>query len=371
MIGRNTAFTYKGKAVDLKQIGRVLNVRYVLEGRVQRSGNRMRVNVQLIEAETGAHLWAECFDKPVADLFDMQDDIISRLANQLQTELTEAEAKRAERSANPDSMDHYFLGLSHFNRGQTVDILSTARSHFERALEIDPGNVDALILRGSADATVVSTWLSDDRDASLRSAEADLLKALKLRPDHPLAHTVFGFICIITKRLERGVSECARALAIDRNLALAHYFIGMAKYLMGRNEETEAHVLEAFRLSPRDRYAGVWTQIVGFAKLSAGHDEEANGWLRRSIEVNPNIPMSHFLSAAAFAHLGRLEEARDASRAGLELNPSFTIARFRSMAYSDNPVYLAGRERMYEGMCMAGVPESTLRERVRGSSRVD
>jgi adenylate cyclase len=139
VIGRNTAFTYKGKAVDLKQIGRDLNVRYVLEGSVQRGGARMRVNVQLIEAETGAHLWAERFDKPVADLFEMQDEIVARLANQLQTELIAAEAKRAERSANPDSMDHYFLGLAAFNRGLTADILATARSHFERALEIDPG----------------------------------------------------------------------------------------------------------------------------------------------------------------------------------------------------------------------------------------
>jgi adenylate cyclase len=113
VIGRNTAFAYKGKAVDLKQIGRELNVRYVLEGSVQRAGNRMRVNVQLIEAETGAHLWGERFDKLVADFFDMQDEIISRLANRLGHELAVAEARRAERAINPDSMDHYFLGQAH------------------------------------------------------------------------------------------------------------------------------------------------------------------------------------------------------------------------------------------------------------------
>ena len=112
VIGRNTAFTYKGKAVDLKQIGRELGVRYVLEGSVQRGGNRMRVNVQLIDAETGAHLWAERFDKPVADLFDMQDEIVARLANQLGTQLIAAEARRAERAPHPDSMDLYFQGLA-------------------------------------------------------------------------------------------------------------------------------------------------------------------------------------------------------------------------------------------------------------------
>ena len=117
VIGRHTAFTYKGKAVDLKQIGRELNVRYVLEGSVQRSGNRLRVNVQLIDAETGNHLWAERFDKPVADLFDMQDEIVSRLANTLNAQLIEAEARRAERSLHPDAMDLYFQGRASLNKG--------------------------------------------------------------------------------------------------------------------------------------------------------------------------------------------------------------------------------------------------------------
>jgi adenylate cyclase len=131
VIARNTAFAYKGKAGDVKQIGRDLNVRYVFEGSVQRSGNRMRVNVQLIEAETGAHLWAERFDKPVGDLFDMQDEIVSRLANRLGQEIAAAEAVRAGRSANPDSMDHYFLGLALFNKGHTADLLDKARSDFD------------------------------------------------------------------------------------------------------------------------------------------------------------------------------------------------------------------------------------------------
>ena len=137
MIGRNTAFTYKGKAVDLKQIGRELNVRYVLEGSVQRGGNRMRVNVQLIDAETGNHLWAERFDKPLADLFDMQDEIVARLAGALNAELVAAEARRAEKAPNPNSMDLYFQGLAWLNKGMTPT-LAQARSFFDRALSADP-----------------------------------------------------------------------------------------------------------------------------------------------------------------------------------------------------------------------------------------
>ena len=139
----------KAKRLIVKQIGRELNVRYVLEGSVQRGGNRLRVNVQLIDAETGNHLWAERFDKPVADLFDMQDEIVSRLANTLNTQLIEAEARRAERSLHPDAMDLYFQGMACLNKGRTSEYLAQARGFFERALALDPKNVEALVGIGS------------------------------------------------------------------------------------------------------------------------------------------------------------------------------------------------------------------------------
>jgi TolB-like protein len=357
VIGRSTAFSYKGKSPDIKQVGRELNVRYVLEGSVQRSGNRMRVNVQLIEAETGAHLWAERFDKPVADLFDMQDEIVSRLANRLRVELEVAEASRAERATNPDSMDHYFLGLGLYHLGG-AELNREARAHFDRALELDPDNVDALVRRAWADVTFVGSLLPDDRAEWLRSAEADLGRATRLRPDHAGAHCGLGAVRILTYRADQGTIECERALAIDRNYASAHGWIGFAKYVVGRNEETEAHVLEALRISPRDTNAFAWMLYVGFAELGAGRDEEAVVWLTRSIGLNPRHPTPHFLLAAALARLGRLREARDAVCAGLEIGPKFTIARFRSWEVSDNSAYLAGRERMIEGMRMAGVPEA-------------
>src|SRR5207342_3103816 len=127
VIARNTAFTFKGNAIDVKQIGRELNVRYVLEGSVQRGGKRMRVNVQLIDAETGNHLWAERFDKPLADLFDMQDEIVARLAGALNAQLVAAEARRAEQAPNPDSMDLYFQGLAWLNKGLAPDNVAQAR----------------------------------------------------------------------------------------------------------------------------------------------------------------------------------------------------------------------------------------------------
>jgi len=358
VIARNTAFTYKGKAGDVKQIGRELNVRYVLEGSVQRWGNRMRVNVQLVETETGAHLWAERFDKPVADLFDMQDEIVSRLANRLGQELATAEARRAGRSANPDSMDHYFLGMAFYNKGQTADLLDKARSHFDRALDLDPDNVDALLERARVDVAVVASRLTEDPAERLRSAETDLSRALRLRPDDANARAVLGWARMYSNRAHQGIADCERALAIDPNLAAAHGWIGMGKYFVGRNEETEAHVLEALRISPRDTFAWAWMAYVGIAKLHSGSNEEAVTRLNRSVELNPNVSIPHFCLAAALARLGRLEDAREAARAGLELNPGFTISRFRSTPVSDSPVFLAARERVYEGMRVAGVPEA-------------
>src|SRR5690349_12995899 len=170
VIGRHTAFTFKGKAVDLKQIGRELNVRYVLEGSVQRGGNRLRVNVQLIDAETGKHLWAERFDKPVADLFDMQDEIVSRLANTLNTQLVEAEARRAERSLHPDAMDLLFQGKASWNKGPNAEHMAIARRFYERALALDPGNVEAIVGIANVDLTLGATLQTDDRTVLFSAA---------------------------------------------------------------------------------------------------------------------------------------------------------------------------------------------------------
>ena len=167
VIGRHTAFTYKDKAVDLKQIGRELNVRYVLEGSVQRSGNRLRVNAQLIDAETGNHLWAERFDKPVADLFEMQDEIVSRLANTLNAELIAIEARRAERSLHPDAIDLNFQGYACLTKGFTPENIAQAQGFFERALAVDPQNVEAMVAAALVHAIIGGAIFSADRAARL------------------------------------------------------------------------------------------------------------------------------------------------------------------------------------------------------------
>jgi TolB-like protein/class 3 adenylate cyclase len=359
VIGRNTAFTYKGKHVDLKQIGRELNVRYVLEGSVQRGRNRMRVNVQLIDAETGNHLWAERFDKPLADLFDMQDEIVARLANALDAQLVVAEARRAEQTPAPDSMDLYFQGLAWFNKGRTPENVAQARGFFDRALAADPDNVDALI--GSARADVVEgvNIIVSDPVAAFAAAEAKLTKALSSVPDHAGGHLWLGLVDILTKRAAEGIAECEHALALDRNLAEAHACVGWGKMFIGRAEDSEAHIGEALRLSPRDTQAYIWMNVAGLTKLHLGSWEQAVAWFRRAIEANRNNPPTYLNLAAALAQLGRLDEAHSAVKAGLALNPPYVISRIRDAwtARSDDPTYLARLEPIFEGWRKAGLQE--------------
>jgi TolB-like protein/class 3 adenylate cyclase len=360
VVARNTAFTYKGKALDVKTIGRDLNVRYILEGSVQRGGNRMRVNVQLIDAETGNHLWAERFDKPLADLFDMQDEIVARLAGSLSTELVAAEARRAEQAPTPDSMDLYFQGLAWLNKGRTPDNVTHARGFFNRALTADPDNVDALIGSARADVAEGVNIMVTDPMAAFAAAETKLTKALSSVPDHAGGHLWLGLVDILTKRAAEGIAECEHALALDRNLAEAHACIGWGKMFIGRAQQSEAHIAEALRLSPRDTQAYTWMNMAGLAKLHLGCWDEAVAWFRREIEANRNNPPAYLNLAAALAQLGLLDEAHSALKAGLALNPAYVISRIRDAwtARSADPTFLAKLEPIFEGMRKAGLPES-------------
>jgi TolB-like protein/Flp pilus assembly protein TadD len=357
VMARNSALSYENRAVDVRQVGRELNVRYVLEGSVQRSGKRLRMNVQLIDAVSGQHLWAERFEKPVVDLFDVQDEIVSRLANTLGRQLIEAEARRAERTLHPDAMDLYFQGRAWLMKGFSPECVTQARSFFERSLACDPGNVEAMIGLANADTAVGTSFTTDDGPARLAAAEAMVNRALSIRPNRTSAHLARGWVQIFTNRAAQAIREFEHVLALDSNIASAHAALGFAKFYMGRAAETEGHIFEALRLSPRDVEAYQWACFVGVAKLQLGSDVEAVSWLRRSTEANRNFPLAHLVLAAALGLSGALDEARTAARTGLALNPGFTIRRFITAQQGDNPAFLAGVERACEGFRLAGVPE--------------
>jgi TolB-like protein/class 3 adenylate cyclase/Flp pilus assembly protein TadD len=356
VIARNTAFTFKGKAVDARQIGKQLGVKYILEGSVQRSGDRIRVNVQLIDAESGNHLWADRFDKTSGDLLQMQDEIVARVAGALNAPLMAAEAQRAERSAEPASMDLYFQGMAWVNKGLRPDWLAQARRCFEKAKAIDDTNVEALIGVGMVDTLRGVTCVGDNPAGALESAESLLTDALSSAPDHAWAHCLMAAVLISTRQAERGIMECERGLSLNPSLASAHAMLGLANYLLGQGEETESHVEEALRLSPLDTFAYLWMLFAGVAKIQTEEYDKAVEWLRRSTDTNCNSPWAYFHLGAALQLSGKAAEARAETQAGLLLDPTFTTERYRSLAFSDHRRYLTTRERTIQALQATGVP---------------
>ena len=229
----------------------------------------MRVNVQLIDAETGSHLWAERFDKPVADLFDMQDEIVTRLTGPLSAPLIAAEARRAEQAPNPDALDLCFQGSAWLYKGPTPNNLAQARQFYDRALAVHPSNVDALIGSAAAHAVAAMSLVADPAVA-FAAAEPKLNTALSLAPNDARGHMWLGLVDIWTRRAAEGIGRCEHALELDRNLANAHALIGYGKLFVGHAEEAESHIAEALRLSPRDPGAFTWMSYAGMSKNTPG-----------------------------------------------------------------------------------------------------
>ena len=228
---------------------------------------------------------------------------------------------------------------------------------FERAAALDSANVFAPIGLAAVDhpGRAEFPYRRSSRAACRRRRRFD--HGALLAPENALAHLLLGVVQMHTNRASQGVRSCERALDLDRNLAVAHAQIGDGKLLLGQPEETEGHIQEALRLSPRDPHVYLWCMFAGLAKFQLGKEEEAVAWLRRSVDANRNYPISHFLLAAALARLGRLPEARSEARAGLAINPTFTICPISRRRASDDPVAVAEWERYVDGLRKAGVPE--------------
>ena len=204
------------------------------------------------------------------------------------------------------------------NKGLTP-IHGPSAGLLERALALDPNNLDALVGTAAVDTFCGANFVTDKRVSRLAAAEANLTRILSVAPDHASAHCLLGAVRVATNRATQGIAECERSLELDKNLAAAHGIIGLAKYLTGEAEQTESHVQEALRLSPSDTYVYFWSAFAGIAKMQLGRLEEAVVWLRRGIENNPNLPAAHFL-ASAQAQLGIIDQAQDAVKAGLALD---------------------------------------------------
>jgi TolB-like protein/Flp pilus assembly protein TadD len=366
VIARNTAMTFKGKPIDAKAIGKDLGVRYVLEGSVQPSGDRMRVNAQLIDAGSGGHLWAEQFDTPRADLLQMQDAIVTRLAHAMDIQLSEAEAARLKRTpaANLDAED---LALQctagAWKAGWIGKEADAAYAFCEQALAIDPNNVRALTVLGVKFFISAILGVSGDAKGDLERADELESKARALDPDYTWPHMNKGSILRAKGRPAEAVAEHERALALDPSNMDAAANLGIDTLYLGQFDKSLEYLDRAILGSPSDPALVWWYENKAWANFGLKNYNQAVEWAHRSIAINPNAdPYSHVVLVAALALTGHDTDAREALQRYLALpftGSVKTIAAIRAY-YSGmrgDPRFVQMNERAYDGLRKAGMPE--------------
>jgi adenylate cyclase len=352
VIARNSAFTYKGKAVDVKQVGKELGVRYVLEGSVRKAGNRVRVTAQLIDAVAGGHLWAERYDRDLTDIFAVQDEITREIVSALEVKLTRDERRRAQGAPGTRSVEAYECVLRgrELARRHTLQTRDEARPLLERAIELDPGFAAAhaeLALLHVVD--YVNGW-SEDPEHSLKLGYRLAQKAVALEEAEPQAHFVLGVALLWMKHLDQALAEVRRAIELDPNLAHGHALLGNVLHYAGRSEEGLVPLHQAIRLDPY--CPDVYLHFLAQSYFMLGWYEEAVTALRRRLERNTATDVSRVLLAACYGQLGRSEEARAEWAEALRINPAYSLEhRRRILPYADPTDF----ERVIEGLHKAGL----------------
>ena len=348
VIARNTAFTFKGKNVDAKEIGKELGVRYVLEGSVQRDGTRVRVNAQLIDAETGAHLWADRFEEDVADLFKLQDQVVARIANSLRVELVNAESRRP-RQQNLDAVDLTMRGWALMLQSMTREHDQAARNMFEQAVKLDPGNAEAYAgIAYCYMRDLVNGWIDPGTDyAALVIRAAD--QALAIDSGNAMAAYAKGLFLATTGRFAEAKTVIEAALQRNPNFAPLYDTLSITHNGRGEYEQAISDLEKAMRLSPHDPQLGIWEYHHGLADLGLGHSAEAVDEERRAIDDGFGTYWPHQALAAAYALLGRDNEAKAELAESSRLNPHVTSIK------SLPP--LSNIPRLIDGLRKAGMPE--------------
>jgi adenylate cyclase len=334
VIARNTAFAYKGKPIDAKEIRKELGVRYLLEGSVQRDQNRVRVNAQLIDAESGAHLWADRFEEDVADLFKLQDQVVARLASTLGYELVKAEAAKGARSSNPDANDLVMRGLALINEPSqpSKERNEASRAFYEQALAIDPDNAAAI-------AGLAFTYFIEyifgygnsgtDYDAKIL-AQAD--RAIAIAPDYDLPYDAKSAYLGVSRRYDEAISTANAGLAVNPNNHSFYRTRAGAEISLGHFDEAKSDLQQAIRLSPHDPLMTVMATQLGDVEIGSGRPEAAIVEYKKSLDAGDHTYWNYANLAASYALLGKVDEAKPYVAETLRVNPSFTIKWFREHA---------------------------------------
>ncbi|RWM65577.1 MULTISPECIES: adenylate/guanylate cyclase domain-containing protein [Mesorhizobium] len=336
VIARNSTFTFKGRNVNVLEVGRNLGVRYVLEGSVRKSGNRVRITAQLVDATTGGHLWAERFDRDLTDIFAVQDDVTQQIVGALALNLTEGDQQRlaTEHTDNLEAYDYFLRGreqLWRFTREQN----SQGRDLLQRAIELDPKFAPAYAFLAFANMLDYGNQWSPSSSTSMQQAEVFATRAVALDNRYPYAHWALGIIELYSRRHDVAIGEAKRLIALAPNLPEGHENLGIALHYSGRSAEALGCVDRAMALNPY--YPDVYLHFQAQAMFQLRRYEEAIGILKRRLVRNPDTDVSRVLLAASYGHLGRFEEARHEWQEVFRVNPDYSLEHRRKVLPYKNP----------------------------------
>jgi TolB-like protein len=356
VIARNSSFTYKGRRVDTKQIGRELGVRYVLEGSVRKAARRVRITGQLVEASTGAHLWADRFEGAPGDIFDLQDQVTESVVGAIGSKLEQAEIERAKRKPTEtlDAYDYYLRGLAGIHQG-TRESTSEALRLFYEALDLDPEFSSAYGMAALCyDLRKWNGWVTDPV-GEIAETERLARRAAASGKDDAVALCTAGFaLAHVVGNLDDGAAYIHRALVLNPNFATAWHFSGWVAAYRGEPEIAIEHVSRAMRLSPLDPFSFLAQGAIAFGHFVAGRYEEAASWAHKSVREQPDfMPMVRLL-ASSCAMAGKLDEAQRVMARVRQLDPTFRISDIKGTTPLRRPEDLA---RYVEGLRRAGLPE--------------
>jgi len=353
VIARNSTFVYKGKAADIKRIGRELGARYVLEGSVRKSGNRLRINAQLIDTASGHHVWAERFDRDLEDVFALQDEITERIAVALEPALGKAELRRsiAKPPDNLDAWDYLLRGRSHLN-DFTKEGTAKAREMFERAIELDPSYGEAFVDLARTHSRDLLLELTDDRDASAAKMYEAARRAVMLDDASSQARYVLSTAYIWRNEQDLAIAEGRRAVELNPNNADARHALGNKLDLAG-DPEGISMMEQAQKLNPQDPQRHMHLTFLARAYLNARQYERSVECARKAVRSRPDYPHAYYILAIALGHAGRQAEAQTALNECERLHPGFVRRRAGWRPYSN----AASDEHLHDGLRMAGSPE--------------
>jgi TolB-like protein/Tfp pilus assembly protein PilF len=352
VIARASTINYKGKPVDIKKVGEELGVRYVLEGSVRKSGRRLRVTAQLIRADTGHHLMAERYDRDLADLFELQDEIVTAIAARIEPELLKFERERiAERPQHSeDAYDLYQRGMFHHYRQNKADNIE-AQSYFRRALAIDPQYVQAAAALSIALCAAAYLSWSDNPEQNYEESFELAQRAAALDRRYPNAHFALALICMWTARSDRAMAEFQEAIQLNPSFAAAHAVLGAVLNSRGQSDEAVASVERGIRLSPSDPRLFIWLSGLAAAHYQLRHYAQAIEIGRRSWTLNHNYITGLTYVIAGLAQLGQIDEARATLATLKEFDPNLVAVR---MTLERVYTYQPGIDHLREGLCKAG-----------------